>query len=362
MPGVNDFVQTLRTLRRRPLQSLIIFSIIAIGVGVSSAFYSVADALLLRPLPFDRAGRLVDIEQRLEPSGAPLMNSHQNLNELREQSRMLDGVAVYKGAYGSITVNGEPEYAQGMAVDRYFFPLLGVAPALGRGFAAEDDQDGAPSTIILSHAFWRRHFSGDPSILGKNILLDKKLCTVIGIMPQTFFFPFTELATPEEDFWLPLRDHSSLRGDYDKYGIARIKPGGSLRQAQAEASLIATYISRTDTGQESHFLLLRPYREVIVADYVPMLSLLGGILACVLLVVCINVASLLLVEAMRSRKEIEIRFALGGTRWQIVRVFLFRVLTLAYAGGMAGMALAWALVSLTRKLLPAGFQMRIRLR
>lgn len=351
----SDCVHTLRGLWKRPWQSLIIVVILAIGVGASSAFYSVSDALVLRPLPFDHADNLVDIEQQLEPSRAPLMNSHQNLNDLREQSRMLDGVAVYQGAYASIAANGEPEFAQGMAVDRYFFPLLSVAPVIGRGFTVEDEQDGSPCTIILSHVFWRRRFSSDPSITGKTIQLDKKLCTVIGIMPQSFFFPFSELGVAEEDFWLPLRDHSSLRENYDKYGIGRIKPGGSLREAQSEIKLIATHVSHTDRGHESHIFLLRPYREVLVADYVPMIRLLGGILACFLLIVCINVAGLMLVEAMRSRKEIEIRFALGGQRWQILRVFLFRALALASAGGMAGFALAWILVRLTRELLSDQF-------
>lgn len=351
MPSVTDFVQTMRSLRKRPFQSVVILTIIAIGVGASSAFYSVSGALLLRPLPFDQTDRLVDIEQRLEPSGAPLMNSHQNLNELRQQSEMLDGVSAYQGAYGSITANGAPDYAQGMAVDRYFFPLLGIAPAAGRWFTVEDERDGASCSIILSHVFWRRHFAGDPSIVGKNILLDDKVCAVIGIMPQSFFFPFSELGAAEEDFWLPLPDRPSSRGDYDKYGIARIKAGRSLREALAEVPLIAAHMSKADKGHESHLLLLRRYREVIVADYIPMLRLLGGILACLLLVVCINVAGLLLVEAIRSRKEIEIRFALGGTRWQIVRFFLFRILALTSAGGMVGIALAWELVSLARELL-----------
>jgi putative ABC transport system permease protein len=355
LPFATDFVQTLRSLSKHPTQSLVIFFLIAIGIGVSTAFYSVSEALLLRPLSFDRDGRLVAIEQKLQPSGSPLMNSHQNLNELREESTLLEGVAVYTGSYGSLVANGQSEYAQGLAVDRFFLPLLGVSPALGRGFSTAEEQDGSPCTIILSDAFWKRHFEGDKSIVGQNILSDKRVCTVIGIMPQSFHFPFRELSYPQEDYLLPLQDHSSLRGNYDKYGIARIKAGTSLQLAQTEIALLAAHISQTGTGHESHAFILRPYRELIVSDYLPLVRLLAGVIVCVLLVICINVASLLLVDAIRSRKEVEIRFALGGSRWQIARVFLLRAVVLSFAGGIAGSLLAWALVILTRRILPAGF-------
>lgn len=349
---VSEWGQVWRALRQRPWQSSAVFLIIAVGIGMSSAFYSVAEALLLRPLPFDRAGRLVDIEQRLQPSGSRVRNSQQNLDDLRQQSRTLDSAAVYRSAFSSITVNGRTEYAEGMDVDRYFFPLLGVEPALGRTFAAGDEQPGAPGTILISYSLWQQRFAGDPTILGKEILLDKRPYTVIGVMPQSFYFPLIELAS--EDFWLPLQDGpGGRRGNSDKYGIARIKPGASLQQAKAEMAVIASHITRADP--EAHSFNLRPFREVVMEDFLPLLGFLAGIMLCVLLVVCINVASLLLVEAMRQRREVEIRFALGGTRWQIARLFLLRALALAFAGGMAGAGLAWALVVLTRKALPAGF-------
>jgi len=245
---MHDCRQGLRSLRKRPGQSLVIFLIIAVGIGMSSAYYSVAEALLLRPLPFDPDGRLFHIEQRLQPSRSRIMNSHQNLNDLREQSRTLAGVAVYQGASGSILAGGQPEYAQGMKVDRYFFPLIGVAPALGRGFTFEDEQERSSGTIILSYAYWQRRFAGDQAILGKDIHLDKRPYTVIGIMPQSFYFPFIEQTG--EDFWLPLRDQSTLRGDYDKYGIARIQPEVDLRQAEAEVALIGSHIRQATPGHE----------------------------------------------------------------------------------------------------------------
>ncbi len=350
---MNDCGQALWALGKRPWQSLAICLILATGIGMSSAYYSVAEALLLRPLPFDPEGRLLEIEQQLQPSGSRIMNSHQNLNDLREQSSTLDWVAVYQGASGSITANGQSDYAQGMKVDRHFFPLLGVAPVIGRGFTIADEQDGAPETIILSYAFWQGRFAGDQTIVGQDILLDKRPYTVIGVMPQSFYFPFVEQT--EEDFWFPLRDQSRLRGDYDKYGIARIKPGASHQQAEAEVALIASHMRQAIPGNERHSFSLHPYREVIVEELRPMLLILAGIMVCVLLVVCINVASLLLVEAIRYRREIEIRFALGGTRWQIARLFLLRALALSLTGGMAGVGLSWALVVLTRRLLPAGF-------
>jgi putative ABC transport system permease protein len=350
---VNDCVKGLRTLRKRPWQSLAIILIIAVGIGTSSAYYSAAEALLLRPLPFDPEGRVVNIEQRLQRSGSRLMNSYQNLMDLREQCRMLDGVAVYQAARGGMIGNGQPEFAQGISVDRYFFPLLGVTPALGRGFTVEDETNGAPNTMILSYPFWQQRFAGDQTILGQDILLDKRPYTVVGIMPQSFYFPFVEQTT--EDFWLPLRVRSTMSGDHDKYGIARIKPGASFQQAESEVMLIGSHIRQSGPGRELRSFSLHSYREVIVERLRPMLVNLAGIVICILLVVCINAANLLLVEAMRYRPEVEIRFALGGARWQIVRLFLFRALVLALAGGLVGAGLAWILVVLTRNLLPAGF-------
>lgn len=323
----------------------------SIGVGASSAFFSISTVILLRPLPFDPAGRLVDIGQRLQPSGEPLMNSHNNLNQLRGESTTLDGVAVYQGAYGNISAGGPPEYAQGIAIDTHFFPLLGVKPIVGRSFTAEDEKDHSPCVLMPSYPFWQRRFALDPSIVGKHVLLDKDLCTVVGVLPQSFSFPFNEIPGGGEDFWIPLRDESSIIGSYDKYGIARLKAGTTLRQAQSEASLISTRITRAYKRQPSRFLL-RPYRQVVVADFIPVLDLLGGVLVCFLLVVCINTSSLFLVEILRNRKDIAVRFALGAKRPQILRLFLFRVLTLSCAAGLAGTALSWQLVTISEKLFP----------
>ncbi|MGB9123207.1 MAG: ABC transporter permease [Candidatus Angelobacter sp.] len=348
---LNDFRQAVRPLFKRPWQSVVIFLILTVGIGMGSAFYSAAEAMFLRPLPFDRENRLVSIEEILK-TGNKLMDSAPDLDDVREQSRMLVGVAAYQGTRGTILVNGAPEYAEGMTVDRHFFPLLGVSPRIGRGFTAEDQQDGAPLSIILSYRYWQRRFAGDQTVLGKNIILDKGPCTVIGVMPRSFSFPF--LDQMEVDFWLPLRTQYMGRYEHDKYGIARLKDGVSLQQAQAEAALIALRIDKARPEDDFSFHL-RIYRGVIVEELRPLLLILGGIMVCLLLVVCINVASLLLVEAVRCRKEVEIRFALGGTRWKIARLFLLRALVLAFAGGIAGAGLAGGLIVLLRNLLPAGF-------
>ena len=348
-----DLAKTVRALKHRPLHTLIIISILAVGVGLGTALFSVSDALLLRPLPFDREGRLMDIQQQLLPSGSRLMNSHNNIDELRERSKLFEGVTAYRGAYGDISINGVSGYAQGMAIDHYFFPLLGVAPALGRGFTADDQMGLDSSPIILSYAFWQNRFAGDQSILGKSILFEKRLRTVVGVMPETFNFPFSELATPEEDFWVPLQDKSSSNADYDEYGLAKLRPELTLKQAQAELAALSPQITQTEAAHEPHLFVLIPYRRVMVSDYIPLLSLFIGIVISVLMVVCINVASLLLVDVMRSRKEIEIRFATGATRWQIAKVFLLRSVVLMGSGGLLGVFFAWTIVVIVRKLLPA---------
>lgn len=345
--------QALRPLFKRPRQSAVIILVIAVGIGMGSAFYSVGAGMLLRPLSFDPEGRLMDVEQVLQPSGDRLMSSQQNLDDLCQQSSTLDGVAVYQFDFGALTANGQTASAQGMRVDRHFFPVLGVRPTLGRGFTAEDERHGAPRSVILSYAFWQRRFAGDPSVLGKEVSLDKRPYTVIGVMPKPFYFPSPEVT--EEDYWIPIQDSLDDRRDnYDKYGIARIKSGTTVPRAEAEAAQIAENISKV-YPQKAFKFHLQDFREEIAEGARPLLLILAGIMVCVQIVVCINVASLLLVEAVRYRKEVEIRFALGGTRWRIARLFLLRAMALALAGGIAGTGLACALVFLTRRFLPAGF-------
>lgn len=345
-----DFLQALRSLWKRPLQSMIVAALVSVGVGGSSALYSVQEPLLWRPASYDPTDRLVDIGQRLEPSGAQLMHWHQNLNALRERTTVLDGVSVYKGSYATLATPSGPKYGQGMAVDQYLFPLLGVSPLFGRSFATSDEQIGAPCTIIFSHQLWRRNFAGDPSSVGSKILLDDKVCTVIGVMPQSFSFPLRELAGADADFWVSLQDNP-LRKDFDKYGIGRIKPGRTLKEAQAEAAILSAHLTPGNTGHEKQLIILQHYRDVIITQYVPMLHLFAGVVACLLLVVCVNTAGLLLVECMRNRKDFEIRFALGGTQWQITRVFLLRVLALALAGALGGTGLAVLFLRLAPKFL-----------
>ncbi|MGD0668227.1 MAG: ABC transporter permease [Bryobacteraceae bacterium] len=356
----NDLAQALRTLWRRPVQSAIVVSIIAAGVGASSAFYSVSDSLLLRPLPFDNAERLLSIEKQEVLSHARLLMSRQELNALREASKTLEDVAVFQLALGSITAGGTQNAAEGISVDYRFLPLLNVSPALGRGFLAEDEQPGAPCAMILGDAFWRHHFAADPSILGKTVpvntlQLRNKLCVVIGVMPRSFYFPFAELTSPQEDFLLPLSASPAALRYGDKYGIARLLPDVSLRQAQAEALAVASRLDGGAARPDSETFVLRRYREAVVEEYVPMLALLGAVLVCVLAVVSVNIAGLLLVETARNTKDLAIRVALGGSKWQTVRAVAYRVVALALCGGLASLGLAWALVRVVCGLLPDGF-------
>lgn len=348
-PILNDIRHELRLILRRPWQPLLIVLIMAIGVGVGSAIYSMGDDLLLQPLPFDPGDRLVAVQTIMLPSGSLYMDSEQGLHDLGQQSNTLAGAAAYQLAMGTMTANGVPEFAEGMKVDSHFFPLIGISPALGRSFTANDDEYGAPGTMILSYACWQRRFAGDPATLGKEVLLDRRLYTVIGVMPRSFYFPFLQLSTTE-DFWIPLQMRPmARRGNYDKQGIARVKTGATLPQAQAEAALIAHRIGKTE--QRDFTFHLRSYRETIIEGYRPVLFLLAAVILCVQLLVCVNLASLLLVEALRHSKEVEIRFALGGTRWKIARLFLLRAGVLTLTGGTVGAGLAFGLVLLTRRLL-----------
>lgn len=341
--------QVLRPIFKRPRQSVVIVLIIGAGIGMGSAFYSIGEALLLRPLPFKNAEQLMDIERIVQPDGTRMMVSQQNLDELGERSKSLDGVAVYQRSSGAIRAGKQTGYAEGMRIDRHFFPLLGVPPMLGRAFTSGDEQYGTPGTMILSHAYWERQFASNPAVLGKSVSLNQRPYTIIGVMPELFYFPFLEVT--EEDFWIPLQDTPAARsGNYDKYGIARVKDGVTLQQAQAEMFQASAEIQKV-YPQKDFFFRLRSYHDVIAEGARPLIFVLAGIMICVQLIVCINVASLLLVEAIRHRKEVEIRFALGGTRWKIARLFMLRAVALAFAGGVTGSGLAYGLVFIIRKML-----------
>jgi putative ABC transport system permease protein len=332
--------------------SCLIIFFLSIGIGLTSAFYASASTFLIKPFSFDRENKLFMVYQPLWPSKGAFMVSHPDIIDMRSQSRVLQGVAVYQEADKTIQVMGVNVPLVGIAIDREFFPLLGVAPALGREFIASDEMPGAANVLIISHSLWQRQFGGETTILGKAVLLDHKPYTIIGVMPSSFSF-FSE-NTITEDIWLPLRSGIGPRENHDKSAIARMKPGVSIEQAQVELQVIARNIAKAYPSEKSYSFTLRPFRNVVLGDLKTIAWVLGVLSGGMLLIVCVNVAGVCLIEAQARRKEVELRTALGGSRWQVAPPFLVRALLRAGLGGASGVVVAAFLLRLIRDILPSG--------
>jgi predicted permease len=339
--------------RRRYLRytcAIILF--LSVGIGLMATFYAAADAALVKPFPYDRDNSLLMLYQAMAPGSGLYMDSEPDLIDLRRQSQVLQGLAAYQEQDKSIMTAGEPSHLAGIAVDRFFFPLLRVAPELGRAFGSGDEAVGAPDVVILSHGFWERQFGGSRDVLGSSILLNQKPYTVIGIMPADF--NFVSEMTVAEDIWLPLRAGTFHRGDHDKSAIARLKDGVTPAQATAELRLISRRIAAQYPDERSYYFLTKSFRDSVLGQLQSIAWVLGILAGGMLLMVCVNVAGLCLVEAQAARSEVELRTALGGTRWQIARPFVQRALLRAALGASGGVALAALLLRVMRHLLPAG--------
>jgi putative ABC transport system permease protein len=319
---------------------------------MTSAFYAAASAFLVKPFSFDPKDSLLMVYQPPAPASGKFLVSQPDIVDLRNESRTLLGVAAYKEADKTLDAESGRTPVVGIAVDPYFFPLLSIYPSLGREFSSTDEMKEAPRVVILSHAFWQREFSGERAIIGRRILLDREPYTVIGVMPSSFSFFSDE--TPTDDIWLPLRTGIDRRGYHDKSAIARLKPNVSLKQADAEIRLISDSIARAYPMEKGFSFTLQSFRNIVLGQLQSIAWVLGILSSGTLLIVCFNVAGICLIEAQASREEVELRTALGGTRWQVSRPFLQRAVLRASLGAAGGIAVSTLLLHLMRSILPPG--------
>jgi predicted permease len=296
-----DLSYTVRGLRRLPGFAITAVAIVALGIGATTAAFSVTDFVLLRPLPFHQPDRLVMILETTP--GYPGMEfSAPNYRDWKAAATSFESMAVYGTSAATMSGVGEPRRLTGGRVSPELLPTLGVSPILGRVFTAEDDRDGAPRVMILSYRLWQSEFGGDAGIVGRGLAFDTGPVTVIGVMPREFHFPGSEIL-----FWVPIR--LSAR-DYQEnertnnmyYAVGRLKPGVTIERAQTEMSLIAKQSSQEHPKENRETgALVYPIGEEVSQRSRLMLVALSGAAACVLLIACANLANLLLARALGRR-------------------------------------------------------------
>ena len=354
MSILQDLQLALRTLRRNPGFSIVAVLALALGIGANSAMFSVIDGVLLRPLPFPNSERLVNVwETNLKRNLPRFIAAPGTYDDWRKANQVFSAMGAYQGATFSLaTAEGEPERYIGAICDRGFFETLGIHPALGRIFTAEEEQAGRDGEVLLSYITWRQRFGGDPNILGRKLILDGNPRVVIGVMPDGFQYPAQAV------MWEPLGFDSPMRTRRDFHRlrvIARLKDGVSLERARSDFQAIGARLAQAypdlnqDEGAAVNLML-----DDLVGQIRPALIVLLGAVAFVLLIACANVANLLLARAAGRSREIAIRTSLGAARARLFRQMLTESLVLAIGGGLAGLLLAYSAFRGLLALAPAG--------
>jgi len=347
-----DLRYAARAFGRSPGFALTAILIAAVGIGATTAAFTMVDHVLIRPLPFAHQDRLVKLyEDHPAQSSRFWPLSPANFRDWQRMNRSFETLAAYRGLQLNITGQGAPQSLEGASLTYEVLPMLGVQPQLGRCFTAEDDQDNAPATVILSHSLWTNLFGSDPSILGSKIYLYDVPYTVIGVMPKGFLFPDRAAQLWTAMRWAP-RDFQD-RTDYYVSVIGLVAAGFSIAQAQADMAAIAGQLAITypkELAQTSATVI--PLRDDVSAQALLMLKVLLCAALCVLLIACTNLANLLLARAMVRRRELAVRAALGAGRERLVRQMLTESLILAFAGGALGLLIAYASLPLLVRLVP----------
>jgi len=339
----------LRALRRSPGFTIGAVLVLALGIGANTAIFSIVNAVLLRPLPFDEPSRLVQVWHVPPAKSFPGLNlfsvSPANFLDWQAQSTTFEGLAIYGGRGLTLGGKEQPEMVVGAGVGPEFFSVLRAYPMLGRTFSAEENRPGADHSIILSYKLWRDRFGSDPNIVGRTITLDSEPYQVVGVMPDSFRFPTWAKV------WAPLgwtNQERAVRGNHNYMVIGRLKPGVDIAQAKSELASISTRLEQLYPADDKGWgATVIPLREQMVGDVRTALLVLLGAVAFVLLIACANVANLVLAKTLARRKEIAIRNALGASRAAILRHILSETVLLSVFGGLLGFALARATLALS---------------
>jgi predicted permease len=352
---IRDLRYSLRALRRAPGFTLIASLTLALGIGATTAVFSVVNGVLLKPLPYPDPDALVGV-WHIAPGvniGGDVNLSDGQFVTYREENRTFQEIGLWTQGTVAVTALAEPERIPSLRVSFSTLAVLGVGPAMGRGFSESDDRAGAPGTVILTHHYWQRRFGGDVSVIGRNLIVDAEPREVIGIMPPGF-----EFLSVEHDLLLPFRlDRGAIRlGRFNNKGIARLRPGVTVAQANADvARMIPIWLKAWPEPAPGFAKILentrltpalRPLKQDVVGDIGNVLWVLMGTIGIVLLIACANVANLLLVRVEGRQQELAVRAALGAGWARIARELLLESLVLGLIGGAIGLGLAFGALRL----------------
>ncbi len=351
----NDFRFSLRMFTKHPLVTSVTVLTLTLGIGANTAIFSVMNAVLLRPLPFHEAERLVIVSDTFRAPGSESPDvsvSPPNFDALQHRTQSFERVGAFVNDGFNVTGAHEPERVEGGRFSADVLPTFGVQPLLGRNFLPEEDRPGNPAPVaLISHSYWQRQFGTDPQILNQPITINDVKHTIVGVLPASFRFPFNA------ELWVPLAldPHNATDRQRHILGIpARIKPGKELQEVQTELNLLAAQLEKEYPETNSGWgFLATPIREELTGNFRPGLLALSAAVGLLLLIVCANVASLQLARSTVRQKEVAIRSAIGASRGRIVQQFLIESLVLSSLGGVLGLMAAYWCLPLLRLLVPS---------